>query len=283
MMNNEITIFENPEFGKIRTFVIDEEPWLVGKDVCLFFGDSNHNRTLSRLDEQDKRIIEIKDSLGRNQNIIAINESGLYALLFAMQPQKANKDGDHHAYPIEIQQRIEKIKRFKRWITHDVLPSIRKHGMYAADELLDNPDLMIRIITELKEEREMRKLAQAETVRLEKENAKMLPKVQFADAVSASKTSILVGEMAKILKQNGVDMGQNRFFDWLRGNGYLMQSGSSKNLPTQRSMDMGLFEIRESTQVLSDGSVRINKTPKILPKGQIYFVNKFLGNKKSWK
>ena len=279
MMNNEITIFENPEFGKIRTFVIDEEPWLVGKDVCLFFGDSNHNRTLSRLDEQDKRIIEIKDSLGRNQNIIAINESGLYALLFAMQPQKANKDGGHHAYPIEIQQRIEKIKRFKRWITHDVLPSIRKHGLYAADELLNNPDLMIRIITELKEEREMRKLAQAETVRLEKENAKMLPKVQFADAVSASKTSILVGEMAKILKQNGVDMGQNRFFDWLRGNGYLMQNGSSKNLPTQKSMEMGLFEIKESTQVLSDGSVRINKTPKILPKGQIYFVDKFLGKK----
>ena len=283
MMNNEITIFENPEFGKVRTFVFDDEPWFVGKDVCNFFADSNHNRTLSRLDEQDKRTVEIKDSLGRNQNIIAINESGLYTLLFAMQPQKANKDGEQYAYPIETQRRIEKIKRFKRWVTHEVLPSIRKHGMYAADELLNNPDLMIRIITELKEEREMRKLAQAETVRLEKENAKMLPKVQFADAVSASKTSILVGEMAKILKQNGVDMGQNRFFDWLRGNGYLMQSGSSKNLPTQRSMDMGLFEIRESTQVLSDGSVRINKTPKILPKGQIYFVNKFLGNKKSWK
>lgn len=107
--------------------------------------------------------------------------------------------------------------------------------------------------------------------------AEMQPKALFADAVSASQTSILVGEMAKILKQNGIDMGQNRFFDWLRSNGYLMQSGSSKNLPTQRSMEMGLFEIRESTQVLSDGSVRINKTPKILPKGQIYFVNKFLG------
>lgn len=271
MMNNEITIFENPEFGKVRTFVsefgkvrtfiVDGEPWFVASDVCKALEIGNPSQALTRLDDDEKKTTLISnDSAATGKSYMSfVNEPGLYTLVLGSRNKEA--------------------KQFKRWIAHEVIPSIRKHGMYAADELLDNPDLMIRIITELKEEREMRKLAQAETVRLEKENAKMLPKVQFADAVSASKTSILVGEMAKILKQNGVNMGQNRFFDWLRGNGYLMQNGSSKNLPTQKSMEMGLFEIKESTQVLSDGSVRINKTPKILPKGQIYFVNKFLGKK----
>lgn len=259
---NEITIFENPEFGKVRTIKIDGEPWFVATDVCNALELTNSRVATDRLDEDEKGVSLI-DTLGGQQKVTIVNESGLYSLVLGSRKKDA--------------------KKFKRWITHEVVPSIRKHGMYAADELLDNPDLMIRIITELKEEREMRKLAQAESVRLEHENAIMLPKVQFADAVSASKTSILVGEMAKILKQNGVEMGQNRFFEWLRQNGYLMQSGTSKNLPTQKSMENGWFEIKESTQVLTDGSVRINKTPKILPKGQIYFVNKFLNNNKNIK
>ena len=198
---NEITIFENPEFGKVRTIKIDGEPWFVATDVCNALELTNSRVATDRLDEDEKGVSLI-DTLGGQQKVTIVNESGLYSLVLGSRKKDA--------------------KKFKRWITHEVVPSIRKHGMYAADELLDNPDLMIRIITELKEEREMRKLAQAESVRLEHENAIMLPKVQFADAVSASKTSILVGEMAKILKQNGVEMGQNRFFEWLRQNGYLM-------------------------------------------------------------
>ena len=249
---NEITIFEKQEFGKIRCVTLNNQPWFVGKDVADILGYGNSRDALAKhVDEDDKGVAKC-DTLGGTQNLVVINESGLYSLI--------------------LSSKLPNAKRFKHWVTAEVLPSIRKHGLYATDELLSDPEFAIRVFTALKEERAQRKA-------LELKNAEMLPKVQFADAVSASKTSILVGEMAKILKQNGVDMGQNRFFDWLRKNGYLMQSGTSKNLPTQRSMDMGLFEIRESTQVLSDGSVRINKTPKILPKGQIYFVNKFLGSK----
>ena len=250
---NELKIFENPEFGKIRTVIIDGVPWFVAADICKALEIGNPSDAIKRLDGDEIMTIDsIEGHYGQRggaQSYKAVNEPGLYSLVLGSRKPEA--------------------KLFKRWITHEVIPSIRKHGLYVTEELLTDPDLAIRAFTALKEERQKRK-------ELELINAEMLPKVQFADAVSASNTSILVGEMAKILKQNGVDMGQNRFFDWLRKNGYLMQSGTSKNLPTQRSMDMGLFEIRESTQVLSDGSVRICKTPKILPKGQIYFVNKFL-------
>ena len=126
----ELLIFENPEFGRIRTAEIDGEPWFVGKDVCYVFGDKNHNRSLGRVDSEDKRMIDITDSIGRQQHITVINESGLYSLLFAMQPQKANHDGVPDAYPIDVQERVNKLRRFKRWVTSEVLPSIRKTGSY---------------------------------------------------------------------------------------------------------------------------------------------------------
>ena len=255
-MKNEITIFENPEFGKIRTIELNNEPWFVATDVCSALEIKNSRDAITRLDDDEKGVAKT-DTLGGKQNLTVVNESGLYMLVL-----RSNK---------------KEAKQSKRWITHDVIPSIRKHGMYAADDLLDNPDLMIQIITELKEEREMRKLAQSKAEQLEQDNEKLQPKALFADAVSSSQTSILVGEMAKILKQNGIEMGQNRFFEWLRGNGYLMQNGSSKNLPTQRAMELELFEIKETTRIAPDGAVVINKTPKVTPKGQIYFVNKFLG------
>lgn len=267
---NELKIFENEELGKIRTVAVNDELWFVGKDICCVFGDKNHNRSLGRVDDADKREEEIIDSLGRKQKAIFVNESGLYSLLFAMQPQKANNDGESNAYPIEVQERIKKIHKFKRWVTHDVLPSIRKHGMYAVDELLNNPDLLISVAQELKTEREKNKA-------LAEDNQRMKPKEIFADAVTTSKTSILIGELAKILKQNGYDTGEKRLFAWLRNNGYLIKrKGTDYNAPTQRSMGLGLFEVKETAVTHADGHVTVNKTTKVTGKGQQYFINKFL-------
>ena len=266
---NELKVFENQEFGRVRVQEVNGEPWLVGKDVCEIFGDTNHNRSLARVEDEDKRVVEIKDNLGRTQNAVAINESGLYALLFAMQPQKANKDGESDAYPIETQNRIEKLKKFKRWVTSEVLPSIRKHGMYATDELLANPDFAIKVFEELKNEREEKKKLQ-QTLESQK------PKVLFAESVETSKSSILVGDLSKLIKQNWHDIGQNRLFDWLRDNGYLIKGGESKNMPTQMAMELGLFEVKERAIDNPDGSVRVTRTTKVTGKGQIYFINKFI-------
>lgn len=274
---NELQVFNFNE-NEIRTTQINGEPYFIGKDVCEFFGDSNHNRTISRVDNEDKQIVEIEDSLGRMQKAVAINESGLYSILFSMQPQKAN-DGVQDAYPIEIQNRIKKIKRFKRWVTYEVLPSIRKHGAYMTDQTLEqaltSPDFLIKLATELKDEQEKRKALEAKNTSLAADNQIMKPKVLFADAVECSHTSILVGDLAKLIKQNGVDIGQQRLFAWLRNNGYLMKHGNSKNMPTQTAMDKQLFEVKERTISNPDGSVRITKTTAVTGKGQIYFVNKF--------
>lgn len=272
---NQMQVFKNPEFGEIRTVTIDGEPWFVGKDVCAAFGDKNHNRSLSRVDDDDKKEEEIIDSLGRKQKAIFVNESGLYSLLFSMQPQKANKDGVSDAYPIEVQKRIDKLHRFKHWVTSEVLPSIRKHGIYATpntlDKMISSPDFGIKLLTALKEEQEKRK-------QLENKVEKDKPKVLFADAVETAKTSILVGELAKLLRQNGVKIGQNRLFEWLRQNGYLIaRAGHDHNMPTQYSMERGLMEIKERTINNPDGSTYITRTPKITGKGQRYFINKFLG------
>lgn len=165
---------------------------------------------------------------------------------------------------------MESAKRFKHWVTSEVLPAIRKHGVYAVDELLSNPEMAIKAFTALKEEREKNKA-------LEADNQRMKPKEIFADAVATSHTSILIGDLAKLLKQNGIEIGQKRLFNWLRENGYLIKrKGSDWNMPTQKSMDLGIIEIKESTVNNPDGSVRINKTPKVTGKGQQYFINKFL-------
>lgn len=137
---NALQIFKNEEFGSIRTFVKNGEYWFVGRDVCNEFQDKNPNRSIGRIDDCDKRSLKIKDSLGREQTVTVINESGLYALLFAMQPQRANKDGVSNAYPIEVQERIEKLRRFKRWVTHDVLPTLRKTGSYSMNPQENKPD-----------------------------------------------------------------------------------------------------------------------------------------------
>lgn len=251
---NALTVFNNPEFGEIRTVEIDGEPWLVGKDVALALGYTNPRKALDdHVDEEDKKQgdgVTIRDTMGREQRPTIINESGLYSLV--------------------LSSKLPDAKKFRRWVTSDVLPSIRKHGLYAVDQLIENPDLAIQAFSALKKEREKRKA-------LEAERDENRPKVLFADSVAASKTSILVGEMAKLLKQNGVDTGQNRLFDWMRNNGYLIRrEGTDYNMPTQRAMEMGLFEIKETSITHADGHVTINKTPKVTGKGQQFFVNMFL-------
>ena len=248
---NELKIFENKEFGQIRTVQLNNETYFVGKDIAEALGYAKaRNAIATHVDEDDRKDAPIQGDLGGIQSMTVINESGMYSLI--------------------LSSKLESAKRFKHWVTSEVLPAIRKHGVYAVDELLDNPEMAIKAFTALKEEREKNKLLQEDIQRMQ-------PKEIFADAVATSKTSILVGELAKMIKQNGVDMGQNRLFEWLRQKGYLIKGGSDKNMPTQKSMELGLFEIKESVVSNPDGSMRTTKTPKVTGKGQQYFINKFLG------
>lgn len=246
---NQLQIFENPEFGAVRTVEIDGEPWLVGKDVAEALGYTNPQKAIrDHVDDEDKGVNE-SFTVNGTQGIL-INESGLYSLV--------------------LSSKLPTARKFKHWVTSEVLPSIRRHGLYAADELLNNPDLMIRAMEELKAER-ARANALAEKVERD------APKVLFAESVAASQHSILVFDLAKILRQNGVQIGGNRLFEWLRTNGYLIRrKGSDWNMPTQRAVEMGLFEIKETSVTHADGHVTVNKTPKVTGKGQQYFINLFL-------
>lgn len=247
---NELKIFKNEAFGEIRTIEVNSEPWFVGKDVAEVLGYSNPQKAVRDHIDDDDRTVNESFTVNGTQGVL-INESGLYSLI--------------------LSSKLPNAKAFKRWVTSEVLPAIRKHGLYATDELLDNPDLIIQMASKLKEEREAREV-------LEAENDIMKPKALFADAVSASHTSILVGDLAKLLRQNGIDIGANRLFEKLREKGFLMKSGSSKNMPTQSSMDRGLFEIKEGSYINSDGVNVVTKTTKVTGKGQVYFVNLFLNH-----
>ena len=264
MTENKIEIFRNEEFGTVRTLTIDEKPYFVGKDVAEILGYSNINKAIQmHVDEEDKKVLDYKGfshfgttlwSGNDFSNKTIINESGLYSLI--------------------LSSKLPNAKRFKRWVTAEVLPSIRKHGAYMTDSTLEqaltSPDFLIKLATELKTEKEKRQALEVQA----EENK---PKVLFADAVSISNTSILVGDLAKIIKQNGVDIGANRLFAWLRDNGYLIKrKGSDYNMPTQYSMDLKLFEVKETVITHSDGHTSISKTPKVTGKGQQYFVSKFL-------
>lgn len=244
---NEIFNFHGQD---VRTVTINGEPYLVGKDVAEILGYSRPDNAIrNHVDDEDKLVHQFSAS-GQNRNMTVINESGFYALV--------------------LSSKLPRAKEFKRWVTSEVLPTIRKHGMFATDELLDNPDFAIATLQKLKEEREAKKLLEA-TIEEQR------PKVIFANAVSASHTSILVGDFAKLMRQNGLNFGQNRLFSWLRQNGYLInRKGSSWNMPTQKAMDLGLFEIKETTINHSDGHISINKTPKITGKGQLYFADRLL-------
>lgn len=254
-MSNQLQIFSSPAFGEVRTTTVNDQPYFVGKDVTEILGYTNTSKALAdHVDEEDKLNNESLSSLGQRGGWL-INESGLYSLILSSKMPDA--------------------KKFRRWVTSDVLPSLRKHGLYAADELLNNPDLMIKAMEALKEERAKNRV-------LESQIQQDKPKVLFADCVTASHTSILVFDLAKLLRQNGIKIGGNRLFEWLRENGYLIKrKGADWNMPTQRSMESGLFEIKETTIAHADGHTSISKTPKVTGKGQVYFVNKFLSEKAS--
>ena len=248
---NEIKVFNNAEFGKIRTLNRDGEPWFVGKDVAMALGYKDSvNALKSHVSEEDKSGWRIATQYGEREAVI-INESGLYSLI--------------------LSSKLDSAKRFKRWVTAEVLPSIRKSGGYIAgqDEMSDT-ELLAKALL----------VAQRQIEQRNAQIAEMQPKALFADAVAASHTSILIGELAKILKQNGVDIGQNRLFETLRQQGYLIRrNGTDYNSPTQRAMELGLFEVKESTVGNPDGSVRVTRTTKVTGKGQQYFINKFLAGK----
>ncbi|MED5856684.1 phage antirepressor KilAC domain-containing protein [Streptococcus anginosus] len=244
---NEIYNFNGQE---VRTVTVNNIPYFVGKDVTDILGYQNPSKALAdHVDSEDKLNNKTLASLGQRGGWL-INESGLYSLI--------------------LSSKLPQAKEFKRWVTSEVLPTIRKNGMFATDELLDNPDFAIATLQKLKEEREAKKLLEAQ---IEADR----PKVLFADAVSASHTSILVGELAKLLKQNGVEVGATRLFSWLRDHGYLIKrKGRDWNMPTQKSVELGLIRVKETSITHSDGHITVNKTPLVTGKGQQYFINKFL-------
>ena len=251
---NELQVFKSDQFGQIRTASRNGEPLFVAADVCRALDIGNSRMATDRLDEDEKADVSLTDG-SQVRHMTAVTESGLYSLVLGSRKPEA--------------------KAFKRWITHEVIPSIRKHGAYMTpgklEEVMSDPDAWITMLTALKDEREARKALEVKT-------AADAPKVLFADAVTTSHTSILVGELAKIVKQNGVDMGQNRLFEWLRSNGYLIRrQGTDYNMPTQRSMELGLFEIKETAVTHSDGHTTVSKTPKVTGKGQCYFIARLLG------
>lgn len=251
---NDLQVFNNAMFGNVRILMRNNEPWFVAKDVCDCLEINNSRQALSRLDADEKSSVILNDGTPGNPEKSVVNEYGLYSLVMSSRKPEA--------------------KEFRRWITHEVLPSIRMHGAYMTSDVLkqaiQSPDFLIQLASQLKTEQDARRHAELTIVQ-------QAPKVLFADAVATSHTSILIGDLAKLLKQNGVDTGQKRLFEQLRTDGYLIKSGNSKNMPTQRSMEMGLFEVKESTLVNSDGSTRITRTTKVTGKGQVYFVNKYAG------
>lgn len=250
---NKLQLF-NFEGNEVRTLKVNDEPYFVGKDVANILGYSRTADAIrSHVDPEDKGVGEIQTPGGR-QKLQIINESGLYSLILSSKMPNA--------------------KRFKHWVTSEVLPAIRKHGAYMTDEkafdVVNNKDGLASLLQQAADQ------LRAKDIQIEK----MKPKALFADSVATSKTTILVGELAKILRGNGINIGANRLFEWLREHGYLIRrKGSDWNMPTQRAMNQGLFEIKEITINHSNGSISISKTPKVTGKGQQYFVNVFLKQK----
>lgn len=257
----ELKIFDNEEFGQVRTSVIDDEPYFSLNDVCRILEIKNPRDAKSRLNLDGVGSTDGVDSIGRRTDVTMINEANLYKLVF--------------------QSRKPEAERFADWVTSEVLPAIRKHGAYMSDGViartLSDPDYLIMLATNLKEEKAKRALAEAQ-------NERNKPKVLFADAVSASNKSCLVGELAKMISQEAIrtgktqkKIGQNNLFAWLRNKGYLCKGGERKNQPKQVYVEQGLFEIKKGSRLDGQGNNIITSTTKVTGKGQIYFINKFLG------
>ena len=257
----ELKIFDNEEFGQVRTSIIDDEPYFALNDVCRILEINNPRMAKTRLNGDGVSSTDGVDSLGRRTDVTMINEPNLYKLVF--------------------QSRKPEAERFADWVTSEVLPAIRKHGAYMSDGViartLSDPDYLIMLATNLKEEKAKRALAEAQIERNK-------PKVLFADTVTASNKSCLIGELAKMISQEAIrtgkaqkKIGQNNLFAWLRNNGYLCKAGERKNQPKQVYIEQGLFEMKKGSYVDSSGANVVTTTTKVTGKGQIYFVNKFLG------
>lgn len=250
---DDVTIFRREEFGAVRALKLKGEPWFVAADVCRALGLGNSSDAIRKLDADEKDGVDLTDPIGRKQNTAIISEPGLYALVLSSRKPEA--------------------KAFKRWITHEVIPSIRKTGGYiAGQETMDDDQLLANALLVAQ-----RKIAER-SKQLEAAHAKIeadAPKVLFAETVQKAQGDILVRDMAKLLKQRGVNTGEHRLFARLRKDGWLIaKEGRDHNSPTQKSMEMGLMRIVERTQVNSSGAF-ISKTPVITPKGQIYFISRY--------
>ena len=242
----EIKIFESNTFGKVRTMTKEGKTWFIGKEIADNLGYANTRDAIARhVDRDDKADVVIHDG-SQNRTMTMISESGMYALV--------------------LSSNLAKAKAFKRWVTNEVLPSIRKHGVYAVDELLNNPDVMIKTLEKLKEER-------AEKNKLKHQMLSDKPYTEFGKSIVPSKQAIMIGEFAKLLKNAGIDIGQNRLFAWLRLNGYLITRGLRKNQPLQKYIDQGLFRIKETVMQI-DGEKKTVVTTLITGKGQAYFLEK---------
>lgn len=255
MPQNDVVPFQNETLNcTVRAVVKDGKPWFVAKDVCDALGYGNSREALSKhVRDKWKNTVTICDGIPGNPEKAIINEAGLFALV--------------------MKSKMPKAVEFQDWVCEEVLPSIRKHGAYATEakleEMLADPDTMILTLQALKTEREKRKA-------LEVKAAEDSPKVLFTDAVMASNSSISIRELARFLHQNHIDIGQNRLFRQLREEGYLCKSGTDHNLPTQRAMDQGLFEVKKGAYIDSNGTNVVTRTTRVTGKGQVYFVNKFL-------
>lgn len=248
---NKLELF-NFRTQQVRTVLIENDPWFVGKDIATILGYAKTADAVRKhIDKEDKGVF-VLETPGGKQPVTIVNESGLYSLILSSKMPDA--------------------KVFKRWVTSEVLPTIRKHGAYMTDEkafdVVHNKTGLADLLQQAADQLKQKDI----------EIAEMKPKALFADSVATSHTTILIGELAKILRGNGIDIGANRLFVWMREHGYLInRKGSDWNMPTQKSMDLGLFKIKETTINHSNGSTSISKTPKVTGKGQQYFVNKLRG------
>ena len=255
-MANEIQTYTNDQFGSVRALSIDGEPEIVASDVAKALGYRKASDMTRTLDDDEKGAHAVRTP-GGDQQVSTITEAGFYRVVL-QRKTACVKDETARA----------NVEAFQRWVTHEVLPAVRRDGAYVySNGTEDDATLMARALL----------AAQRTIERNARELEELRPKALFADAVAASDGTCLIGELAKMMRQNGVNIGQNRLFEWMRENGYLGKSGSNRNVPTQRAMEMGLFRIKETAVTHSDGHVTINRTAKVMPKGQIYFMNKFLG------
>lgn len=261
MQQQCITPYSSPEFGTIRTIEEDGAVMFCAKDICTVLGYANASDAIK------------KHCKGISKRYPLSTKGGTQMFAFIDEPDMIR---------LITRSKLPSAQRFEAWVYEEVLPSIRKRGAYisakAAESFFSDPDTIIQIAQNWQKDRQLLIESQAENEALKAENDEMKPKALFADAVTTSKQSVLIGELAKILKGNGVKgMGQNRLFGWMRENGYLMKRGGHRNMPTQKAMELGLFEVKETSVTHSDGHVTISMTHKVTGKGQQYFVNKFLG------